>query len=452
MPSIHVRVVVAASLVLAAFFGMTGWALDSAFRRSAETAMRDRLMGHVYALLAAADEDEYGLPRLPPALPDPRLNRPDSGLYAQLQAHDGHYRWASGSSLGRPPTPVLPVAPGERRFNRAQLANEPIARLQFGIAWEDLWGEEKRYTVAVSEHLGAHARTIGSFRATLWRWLGGSALLLLLVQGMVLQWGLRPLRTVVERLRRIEAGEAEGLGDAYPRELIGLTRSIDSLLAHSRTTQARYRDRLADLAHSLKTPLAILQGALADSDPRRLTDAVRDAVPTIDRMVRYQLDRAAVAGRASIVRPVPVEPVVRRIAASLEKVYRDKPVALARRLEPGVSFRGDEGDLFELLGNLMDNAYKHARKAVTVSARHLSGDSDTTARLELEVADDGPGIDPESAARLVKRGERADEHVPGHGIGLSVVSEVVRVYRGNLRIGRDRSLGGAAVTVTIPLW
>ncbi|MGD2055594.1 MAG: hypothetical protein PVJ15_02215, partial [Gammaproteobacteria bacterium] len=211
MHSLHSRLLLAASLVLAGFLGATGLALDKAFRVSAETSMQDRLQSYIYALLAAADEDGHGRMIPPQELPEPRFSKPDSGLYAMIAGRDGEAFWHSASLTGRDLQIVEPQPPGERRFRRLALTGMELYAISFGVAWEDYAGNEARYTFAVAEDTAVFDAEIESFRTTLWSWLGGMAAVLLLAQGFILRWGLRPLRTVAADLRRIEQGGAEHL-------------------------------------------------------------------------------------------------------------------------------------------------------------------------------------------------------------------------------------------------
>ena len=157
----------------------------------------------------------------------------------------------------------------------------------------------------------------------------------------------------------------------------------------------------------------------------------------------FRSRRARASGATGLgTEPVAVGPVIDDLKLTLDKVYRDKRVACSVTVVPGASFRGDPGDLTEILGNLMDNAYKYCRNRVRVTA------TSTSDRLVVTVADDGKGISDEFAAQLFKRGRRADESVPGQGIGLAVVHDTVELYRGSLAVGRS-DLGGAEVRVEL---
>jgi two-component system, OmpR family, sensor histidine kinase PhoQ len=444
--SIHQRLLLAASLVLTAFLGFTGAALDKAFRAATEEALQAKLFSSVYALLAAADEGKDGELNMPSALTDPRFNRPDSGLYAQVLAEQGSYQWHSGSALGRSLTFARRVSPGESLVQRLDLPDgESLMSLSFGVAWEDFQGHELHYTLAVAEDLKPLLEQVSAFRNSLFLWLGGAALLLLLAQGWVLRWGLRPLRQVAEALKEIESGHTDRLEGRYPRELSPLTSNINSLISHAAARQQRYRDSLGDLAHSLKTPLAILQGLADQATPVQEAQQalLSEQVMRMNQIIGHQLQRAAAAGRTSLTRNLPLKPLVNRIADSLSKVYADKAIAWHIELPASLSFQGDEGDLMELLGNLMENACKFGQRQVRVQGGAGQG-------LWLSVEDDGAGIADDQADAVLLRGQRADQQIPGQGIGLAVVMDIVKAYGGKLHIGRSDSLGGAAINLSFP--
>ena len=205
--SIHLRLLLAASLVLSAFLGLTGLSLDRAFRYSAEEALKAKLQSSIYALLAAAVEDRQGRLTLPKNLTDPRFNLPDSGLYAEVSGPQVGYQWRSASSVGRILDFLQKVGAGQSHFQiYDSKALGKLMTLNFGVVWEDYTGHEIPYVLAVAESLQPHLEQIDAFRNTLFTWLGGAALLLLLVQGWVLSWGLGPLRAVAAELHAIESG------------------------------------------------------------------------------------------------------------------------------------------------------------------------------------------------------------------------------------------------------
>jgi two-component system, OmpR family, sensor histidine kinase PhoQ len=443
--SLQTRLVVAVSLVLAAFLGLTGVALEQAYRDSAETAIQEKLKGQVYALLGAADVDKRGRLRLPESLPDPRLSEPDSGLYAQVEGEKGKYNWQSPSMIGRKPATIEPTPAGEWRFRKTDFPTQMFI-LSFGVLWEDNAGAEQAYTIMVSQTADSLISQVESFRFTMFLWLGGSALILLFAQVAVLRWGLTPLRQVAADLKHIEAGEADALEGEYPKELLGLTQNINSLISHGRASQERYRNSLGDLAHSLKTPLAVLQGAVDSQEQSALREAVIEQLPRMDEIVRYQLQRASASGRSDVTRAQQVAPVVTKIINTLHKVYRDKKVSCSQELDRAAQFYGDKGDLMEFLGNLLENAFKYCEGSVLVRVVGQSTEPGIRSSLQIVIGDDGPGIPESERERVIGRGERQDQRQPGQGIGLSVADDIVRLYGGELKIGHSE-LGGAEITL-----
>ncbi len=308
---------------------------------------------------------------------------------------------------------------------------------------------------SVAEDLSAFHAQLDRYRRSLWGWLGGMGVLLLLAQGALLRWGLRPLREVAQEIRAIEAGEKELLSGSYPTELSALTGNLNGLLQRERAQLRRYRDALGDLAHSLKTPLAIMRGALSGQSCDTLSEqrhestealaaTVAEETGKMQRIVDYQLQRAATAGPASpLTAPLPLRPLTEKIVASLSKVYRDKRISAHLYIEPDLSFHAEQGDWLELLGNLLDNAYKWGHSRVEVRAEKETG------QLTLTIEDDGPGIPEQEAAAILQRGVRADQSAPGQGIGLAVVASIVQAYGGEIRISAS-PLGGARIKIRLP--
>src|SRR5690606_11278312 len=292
-------------------------------------------------------------------------------------------------------------------------------------------------------------RQIGVFRRALWSYLVAGALLLLGLQVFVLRWSLRPLRRVVRDLVRVETGVHDRLTGTYPRELAVLTDSINAFVEGEREHLGRYRNTLADLAHSLKTPLAVLRsrldsgGGSGSGDDPALRGEVRQQVARMDEIVAYQLSRAATSGHQLFATPLPLGERAEGIVRSLEKVYAEKNVLCEFDTDTLSRFYGEEGDLMELLGNLLENAFKWCRHRVLFSARSMTTAPHRRAGLLLVVEDDGPGIASDLVERVLQRGVRGDERVQGHGIGLAIVQDIVRAYRGELLVERSGELGGA---------
>jgi len=443
--SLNRRLLLMAGLVLLAFLGMTGAILDHAFRQSLEQAQKDRLQGTLYTILAAADLSARGL-RLPDTLPESRLGTPGAGLYALILDKNGE-TWRSPSLLGVPWAPTEQLAPGDTEFGRSVVGGLPLYALAYGLSWEDARGNESTFTVHVAEDAATYQAQLSAFRRSLWGWLGAAAAVLLAAQLLVLRWSLLPLRRVAADLKAIEEGRAELLEGRYPAEIAGLTHGLNTLLKSERRRARRYQETLANLAHSLKTPLAVLRGAL-DRMPSVPPEAL-EQISRIDAAVDYQLKRAAASAPETLAAPLTVRPVLERLLRTFAKAYSDKPLRTDVRCAGEPVFYGSEGDLMELLGNLLDNAHKWGRQHVRVTLATLPAGPAGRRGLALHVEDDGPGVKPEQAQAVLRRGGRADEQVPGHGIGLAVVAELVHAFRGRLAIERSE-LGGARFRIELP--
>jgi two-component system sensor histidine kinase PhoQ len=443
MRSLNTRVAVSAALVLAVFVALSAFALDRAFRDSARNVRQERLLAQVYLLMAAAEVDERGRLTLTGGPPEPRLALPASGLYATILDAAGSAVWRSPSALtvDAPGGPLLPA--GAARFERVARGGQEYFLQRFGVDWATA-NKHYAFTFSVAEDLVPFEEQLSTYRRSLWGWLGAMALLLLAAQWLTLRWGLQPLRHVAAELGRLELGMQQQISGDYPSEVKLLTDNLNTLLAHERAQQKRHRDALADLAHSLKTPLAVVRAELSKAHAGgELERALQEQVERMDRLVGYHLQRASTSGRAALMAPQAVRPAVERVVKALTKVYADKRVAVAIEVPESVRFRGDEGDLTELLGNLLDNAFKWCRARVRVRATLDAG------RLLLRFEDDGPGIAEDAAQRVLERGARSDEARAGQGIGLAVVRDIVTAYDGRIEIARS-DLGGAALVLDLP--
>jgi len=449
--SLSRRLLLSATLVLFIFLGLTGLVLDRAFYHSAEQAVRGRLQGQVYSLLAAADFNELEKRiQVTEPLPDPKLSSPQSGLYAGIYTRSGQSVWKSGSSLGM----NLP------RYSHAAMADwyyeqltddddRSYSSVSFAVSWEDQQDARFQFNFQVLEDNKLFEQQVGQFRNELWGWLIGVTLVLLMTQGVILRWSLKPLREVALDLDRVKSGDMQRLSENYPEEIRGLTGGINTFIDSERSQRDRYRHTLADLAHSLKTPLAVLKAGInrkpqEDQD----IDGLQDQVDRMKQIVDYQLQRASASGRATMGVHSPLLRNVERLTDSLQKVHAGKGIVCRLDIDAVLTFPGEEGDLLELMGNLLENAYKWAAGHIRVSAQmRVIGQ---TKILQISVEDDGKGIPEEQRQLVLQRGKRADETVSGHGIGLSVVQEIVSVYGGRFDITDSQSLGGAQMIIEIP--
>ena len=435
--SIRARLMLGAAAVLIAFMAGVGWAVQRAHEDSVRTAHFAQLQSTVYLLLAGADLDEHGALVIPPSFPEPRLSLPGSGLYASIVNVARREQWQSPSTLGIQPPFLRDVAVGQWRSEIVEAGGRRYLVIGYGVNWAGR-AQAAPLVLSVVEDKAEFDRELGVFERTLWTWLGSAAVLLLVSQTLLLEWGLTPLRRVAREVRGIELGGQSEIAGRYPAEITALTTNLNTLITQERLRQTRYREALSFLAHSLKTPLAVLRNTL--DEPALLPEAVRRQVARMDDIVQHQLARAAAGGSSRFAPWLPIAGVVYRVRDSLAKVYADKALSIAVDIPAELAWRIDEGDAFEMLGNVMDNAAKWAKQRVAVSARREGN------RLHLRVDDDGPGFsDTPSILQLHVRG---DEQVPGHGVGLAVVNELVVSHDGGLSLARSE-LGGARVDIVL---
>ena len=436
---------------------LAGVALDRSFAETAQNNLRQRLKSYAMAYADNIDFGRDGSLYTPEVGPDPRFHRPGSGLYAEVVLPDGH--WASLSAEG----PLLPevdgtLNPREERFEgplpvtQIDGSRGEVYRYGIGLVWGERGPDaEFPYTIYVMEDTQTLDAQVRVFRGALWMNLGSAGLILLLLQALVLQWSLHPLRRVIAELTKVQRGQLQRMSERHPRELEPLTESINALIDSEREHLDRQRNTLADLAHSLKTPLAVLRTQLdAGANEAGLRQELDVQLRRMNDLVSYQLARAASGGHKLFSAAVPIEATAEEIVRGLEKVYASKGVLCEFEIAPGTEFYGEAGDLQELLGNLLENAFKWARRRVVLPASPGPAAPNRRAGLHLAVDDDGPGIAPEDVAKVLQRGVRGDERVQGHGIGLSIVQDLVRDYRGELQVSRSPELGGARFEVVLP--
>ena len=444
MHSLSRRLLISVSVPLALFFGIMMLVLDSGFRALSERSLRALLDAQMVALIAAADPQPDGGYAPPPEALEPRLATPNAGLYAQIRSSE--HMWRSPSTLGLPSDfgPLLPH--GERSFSYGNFGHVRVAIESRAIQFQDSPSEAGTFTFSVAVGLSPYEEQLWQFRSELLGWFIGLMLALLLTLAALLHWVLAPVRRLEREIHEVEDGRSETLGGGYPRELSGVAGNLNALLVGERKRVGRYRDTLGNLAHSLKTPLAVMRSSLPAGGG---ADTLAGEIDRMSGIIEHQLKRAAASGgrswgqRQSRLHRWPAS-----CARRCSRCTPRKDLAIELLIAPGTGFSGDRGDLTELLGNLLDNACKWCRSRVRLSAA-----SDATAevrvRLRLTLEDDGPGISAADRARVLGRGVRADEEVPGHGLGLAMVQDTVELYGGTLMIDTS-PLGGARFELRLP--
>jgi signal transduction histidine kinase len=412
--------------------------IGTSIRYLSESYVKTRLEHDAQSLLAAMDfNTDPALPKT--ALVDTIYKQPFSGHYYTIQTAQRKFR---SRSLWDTDLPIAPLEHGQSRMLRASGPQDQIL-LIFQTAYKR--GNDL-ILMSVAEDLTPILTNIANFRL---RHTGISiAILALLVvlQGYIIKRNLKPLDSVRRQVENLEKGVIQQLNENVPREIYPLVRELNQQLVAIKKRLERSRNATGNLAHALKTPLTLI-AQLAESEELKKFPEVRKQLlnysETIRRNIERELKRARMAGGNVTGRQIRLLPQVNDLLATLSAMYQQKSLDVTVNISPAVQCSLERQDLLEILGNILDNAFKWAEHSVRISAQQ-----DQQTRLIVE--DDGPGHDPQETEKLVNRGARADEKIPGHGLGLSIVAEILAEYRGELTFERSPDLGGMRVCVCFP--
>jgi two-component system sensor histidine kinase PhoQ len=442
--SLKVRLLLSTLVMTIVLLPVIGITLTKAFERQLSVSLENELTAYSYSILTVAEVDERRL-LMPEYLLENQFNISQSGLYSLIYSLPkknvpAEKLWQSQSLLTMPLQPLsaeLIPSPkvGENIFTSIMLEGEKHLLYSFSVSFSD-----NAQPFPITLHLIKNQRkfllALSDFKQQLWSWLIVLMLIFIVIQVVWLLWTLKPLKVLANELEYIEQGKKKALEENYPLELQQVTSQLNTLLLTEQNQRKRYRNALADLAHSLKNPLAVMQ-----SEASLSKDALSQ-ISLINNIIEHQLKRAQSAGESSWHLGVAVKPTLDKLVASLNKVYQDKSLHFTIHAEQDTLFKGDEADLMEMLGNVLDNACKAAKFSVSVTVKT------NNEKLIITVEDDGVGIESSQQQAILARGTRADTYHAGHGIGLAIVRDLVNSYQGQLSIGTSTSLGGAAFTIT----
>lgn len=445
---IQTRLLLITTVVLGSFLSLAGIVLDRSFRASVLDGAEEQLKLVTYSLMGSMDKSGTDL-SFGAELPEPRLHQPESGLYAAVLGRDDDAIWTSPSTVTTSIRLPEPAWSGLGEFEFLEFTGDDgVGRFvtHYSVIWED----EAVVNFAVATDQRPFVAAVGSFRRNLYIGLGAVTVFFVLAQALAVRWGLRPLRVMAGEVRELEEGQRDRLSEAYPTELEGLAENLDRFITHEERSRSRYRKAMEDLAHSLKTPLAVMRNELTGRRADSGDELVREQLDRMESTVTHQLNRAAVSGPVVVGKAVDVGVLVGRLLRALNTAYRDREIEVSQSVPSGLMVRGDERDLMEMLGNLLENAFKYTDRRVAISGELLEPvEGVQGARMALVIEDDGPGIDAALREQVLNRGTRADEIRPGQGIGLAMVHELVGAYSGNLAIG-ESAWGGASIRMELP--
>lgn len=426
--------------------------LTAVFRQTVVTDLDNRQANIAEFLLIQLEATPDGGVVLTRDLLDPRFGQVFSGRYWQVNLADAP---AGTEPLERSRSlwdETIEISPRLRASALAAMG-QPVAGdapgpdgepLRLSLRAVVLPGLDETVIIIAAEDRRPSDRRVWTFGLAAAGLLAGFAILL--AAGVVVQVrvGLSPVLKLRRAVARVRDGETQRITGAYPSEMLPLATELNALIDHSREVVERARTHVGNLAHALKTPITVLSNE-ARGDETRLGDLVRRQTEAMTGQVEHHLRRARAAANAKAIGArTPVGEVLDDLGRTLRRIYERRGISLEWTAEGHPVFRGERQDLEDLVGNLMDNACKWAAARVEVRAH-----PDTDGRIVLSVEDDGPGLAAEQRERVLGRGVRLDEEAPGTGFGLSIVSDLVRAYGGELSLDVS-PLGGLAVCLVLP--
>ncbi|WP_081962044.1 ATP-binding protein [Colwellia psychrerythraea] len=424
----------------------------NSFEKHMMRSIENELSAYSYSILAVAEVEQSNLV-MPEVLIENQFNVSDSGLYAFISAPVKHKSkttpgalrnailWRSQSLLTMDivdeqlSIKLVPLVTGAKSFFSLEINGSPHFIYSYAVSFSE-GSDNFPITVHIIRDKQTFSQLISNFKRQLWLGLAVLMVIILLLQLVWLMWTLKPLSTLEHEIKAVEQGRAEKLTSLYPIELAKLTTQLNQLLITEQKQRQRYRNALSDLAHSLKTPLAVLQAQ------RDISAVNQEQINRINATIEHQLKRAQSAGHSSWLLGIDIKPVVDKLLNTLAKIYQSEQKQLMLNLTDYPTFKGDEADLLELLGNLLDNAYKAAKSTIMLTI------SQQEKALIMCIEDDGIGIKQQQITQILERGVRADTYEAGHGVGLAIVRDLMASYQGEMHIGTSAALGGAKFTLS----
>jgi signal transduction histidine kinase len=377
-------------------------------------------------------------------IPDPRFARSASGWYWTITDDKGQIVNLSPSVTGTVLPPIT-VPFDADKYRTAALNDEFGIRMRMVEREVSVGG--KTYDIVVTGSLDEILGLVDAFRGQTLIVLGLVAAMLAIMSFIVARIALRPIGRLEEAIERVREGEASTIVGAYPREIAPLAEEVNELLRSNAQIIERARNQVGNLAHGLKTPLAVLRNEAANNKSR-LGEVVISESEKMASLVAGYLDKARIAARTAVVgRRADPTIVMLRLARVMGKLNPNRSVTFARPDASLPWFRGEESDLEEMAGNLLDNACKWSKSEVAVSM--MAERQEAATLLLIRIEDDGPGLTEGEAEKVLQRGVRLDEKTPGSGLGLDIVKELVDVYGGTLQLKRSK-LGGLLAELRLP--
>lgn len=418
--------------------------LTELYSRALDTSLRETLEFHVETLvdrvLTAEDLRSETV-----KLGDPRFERTASGWYWTMRDEQGSLTNFSSSVVGV----VLPevTAPFDETNTRYAVLSDPFGT-QMRVIERAVTVNGVPLRIMVTGSLDEILQLVDEFRGQTLIVLVAVAVMLAIMSFIVARIALRPLRRLGEAIEAVREGETDNVAGQYPSEIEPVAEEVNELLRSNTQIIERAKNQVGNLAHGLKTPIAVLRNEATASKDSSLARVVLSESEKMQQLVTTYLDRARLSARSAVVgKKADSIHVMLRLVRVMEKLNPHITIAMVRPDASLPWFRGDEGDLEEMAGNLLDNACKWSKGKIGVSM--FAERSKSGSMLLIKIEDDGPGLSEEQARAVLRRGVKLDEKVQGSGLGLDIVKELVDVYGGSLQLKRS-VLGGLLAELRLP--
>lgn len=442
--SIAVRLFWFSLLWLIAALAFTAFLLTDLYSRSLDSTLQETLEFHLETLIG--ETADLGTNKIAPdSVADPRFARPASGWYWQIQDQQGETLGASPSLVGT----VLPKFDGQDIGANMFIGIEADGfGTQIRLISRQINKDAGSLVITVAGNLDEISQLVANFRGQTLIVLGAVGAMLALMSAILARFALRPIGRMRNALEAVRDGERQSVEGNYPQEIAPLADEINELLRSNTSIIERARSQVGNFAHGLKTPLAVLRNE-ASAQKSELSGLVLNQTDKMSDLVSRYLDRAQLAARTAIVgRRANTDETLTKLTRVMTKLHPDKQVIFLPAGDNEIWFRGEETDLEEMVGNLLDNACKWAKSRVEVSTK--LADVPQAREFQILIEDDGSGLTAKEVGKVLQRGVRLDEKAPGSGLGLDIVKELAEVYGGKLALGKCR-MGGLGATLTLPV-
>lgn len=476
--SLGFRLFITSTLIALIVLPLAAWQLISQYRNSIETNFDERLKANLSLLIESSFSDEGNYPQKPTQFGGFAFTLQNSGWYWQLEPiNQKNLPRYKSESLG---DEILNLA------NREAVKQEKDGTTKFYISYGNdrrLRVIERKITLGSAADPAPYMYTVtgdsseieddvidfASMLSFTFLILGSGLILATLLQVKI---GLKPLQAIEQGLTAIRAGKTDKLEGDLPAEIEPLQVEINNLIFSNMNVIERARTHVGNLAHALKTPLSVIKNEVSGKNDQ-LAAKVAEQTEIMQNQISHHLDRARMAARVGVVSSLTdIAPVLSSLQRVLKRIYQDKNINFQLKGHERAKFAGEKQDFEEIIGNILDNAFKWAESRINCTI--IEGNTDikpdevihrgnkgvTTGRasgrkapvaqfLSVIVDDDGPGLSEKQRGQVLKRGKRLDETVPGSGLGLSIVSDLVDLYGGSVTLDKS-PLGGLRVKLQLP--